>query len=319
MIASPMIMLIAALLILTGFGFSGLLVAKAQALEKRLIQRRDSVLQPHIRSQPIDIRLFARPTESKTSLKVRIASWFGIDLERPDICPVPWWVIVAGALAAAYAIATAASTLVGSYAWVSFPFVCIYTSRTLFNIFKGKRRTQLLLQFPDALMMIVRSVRVGVPVTEAIHIIAREQPFPTSVEFARLGSQLSIGEPLDKAILEMARHSDLPEYRFFATALTLQSKAGGALSGTLENLADMIRRRVAVKERAHALASEARMSIYVLTGLPILVGGSMSFLNPQYIGVLFIDPLGNKLLTAAIMCLGSGLGAMKLIVKKSVS
>ena len=82
----------------------------------------------------------------------------------------------------------------------------------------------------------------------------------------------------------MARHADMAEYRFFATALTLQSKAGGALSGTLENLADMIRRRVAVKERAHALASEARMSIYVLTGLPVVVGGGMALLNPAYIG-----------------------------------
>ena len=81
----------------------------------------------------------------------------------------------------------------------------------------------------------------------------------------------------------MAQHADLPEYRFFATALTLQSKAGGALSGTLENLADMIRKRVAVKERAHALASEARMSIYVLTGLPAVVAGGIGLLNPEYI------------------------------------
>ncbi len=61
------------------------------------------------------------------------------------------------------------------------------------------------------------------------------------------------------------------------------------------------------------------MIIYVLTGLPIVVGGAMAFLNPKYIGVLFTDPLGNKMLVAAIMLLGSGLGAMKMIVKKSVS
>jgi tight adherence protein B len=74
-----------------------------------------------------------------------------------------------------------------------------------------------------------------------------------------------------------------------------------------------------VKERAHALASEARMSIYVLTGLPILVGGALFFLNPEYIGVLITDPIGNKLLIAAIMLLGSGIASMKFIVKKSVS
>jgi tight adherence protein B len=319
MIFSPIVLSCAGLFILTGFGFSGLLVSRAQALEKRLMLRRDTVLQPHIRAQPIDIRLFARSAESNTSAKVWLASWFGIDLERPEMCPVPWWTIVAGALIAAYVEAIATSTLIGPLAWLGFPVTFIFASRIVFGYFRGKRRNKLLLQFPDALMMIVRSVRVGVPVTQAIHIIAREQPQPTSSEFARLGNQLSIGEALDSAILEMARHADLPEYRFFATALTLQSKAGGALSGTLENLADMIRRRVAVKERAHALASEARMSIYVLTGLPVVVGGGMAFLNPQYIGVLFRDPLGNKLLIAAVLLLCSGLGSMKFIVKKSVS
>ena len=81
----------------------------------------------------------------------------------------------------------------------------------------------------------------------------------------------------------------------------------------------MIRRRVAVKERAHALASEARMSIYILTGLPVVVGGGMAFLNPKYIGLLITEPHGNKLLTAAVMLLLSGLGIMQFIVKKSVS
>jgi tight adherence protein B len=202
---------------------------------------------------------------------------------------------------------------------LGFPVACILASRTVFSYFKAKRRAKLLVQFPDALMMIVRSVRVGVPVTEAIHIIAHEQPQPTSNEFARLANHLSIGEPLDKAILEMARHADVAEYRFFATALTLQNKAGGALSSTLENLADLIRRRIAVKERAHALASEARMSIYVLSGLPVVVGGGMSILNPAYIGLLFTDPLGHKLLIAAVMSLACGLGSLSLIVKKSVS
>jgi tight adherence protein B len=319
MIVSPAVLLCVALLILTGFGFSGVLVSRAQAAEKRFAERCKAVLQPHIRKQPIDIALFARPPESETSAKVWLASWFGIDLERPDISPVPWWIIVAGAVVAAQVASTGAASLFGPFAWLGFPVVCIVTSRTVFDMFKSKRRNRLLLQFPDALMMIVRSVRVGVPVTQAIHIIAREQPYPTSIEFARLASQLSIGEPLDTAILDMARHAGLAEYRFFATALTLQSKAGGALSGTLENLADMIRRRVAVKERAHALASEARMSIYVLTGLPVAVGGALALLSPQYIGVLVTDSLGNKLLVAAVMLLGSGIGAMKFIVKKSTS
>jgi tight adherence protein B len=316
---SPIMLIVTALLILTGFGFSGLLVVRAQLHEKRLQQRRERVLQRHARAQPIDISLFAHPALEESSARARVASWFGVDMERPDFCPVPWWIVVVAATVVAQVAASAAISLIGPPGWLALPVGCVIASRAAFNFFAAKRRNKLLLQFPDALMMIVRSVRVGVPVTEAIHIISREQPAPTSIEFARLASQLSIGEPLDKAIVAMARHAGLPEYRFFATAITLQSKAGGALSGTLENLAEMIRKRLAVKERAHALASEAVASIYVLTALPVAVGGGMSFLSPDYIGMLFTDPLGTKLLIAAVILLCCGLGSMKMIVKKSLS
>lgn len=314
-----MTLLAASMLILVGFGFSGWMVAQSNALEKRLIARRDDVLRQHIRIQPIDIQLFARPAAGKSDFKARAAALFGVDTERPDICPLPWWIMIGVAAIGADIAVSALSSLFGSLGWLLFPVALILFSRTIFYWFKAKRRNKLVRQFPDALMMIVRSVRVGVPVSEAMHIVAHEQPQPTAGEFTILANQLSIGEPLDKAIMGMAHHADIPDYRFFAIALTLQSKAGGALSGTLEGLADIMRKRAAVKERAHALASEARMSIYVLTGLPVLVGGGMAILNPAYIGVLITDPFGNKLLTAAVMSLLTGLGVMQLIVKKSVS
>jgi tight adherence protein B len=316
---SPMMLLVAALLILVGFGFSGVLVSRGHALEKRVIARREALLSQHLRARAIDVRLFSQAAGGKSTSLARLASLFGVDLERPEICPLPWWIVVGAAAVAAELATSAIVSLFGSMVWIALPFVWIVASRTVFSYFKSKRRTLLLVQFPDALMMIVRSVRVGVPVSEAIHIIAREQPQPTAGEFALMANQLAIGEPLDKAILAMARHADVSDYRFFAIALTLQSKAGGALSGTLENLAEMIRKRVAVKERAHALASEARMSIYVLTGLPVLVGGGMAILSPAYVGLLLTDPLGHKMLAAAVMMLLTGLGIMQLIVKKSVS
>jgi tight adherence protein B len=323
MIASPAFtpttLMVAALLILVGFGFAGLMVARDQALDKRLIKRRDDVLRQHIRAQPIDVRLFARAAGSEVSFHARVASWFGVDLDRPDICPLPWWVVVLGTAVMAEVAASAGVTMFGPIGWLGFPAGWVFASRMVFARYRSKRRNKLLIQFPDALMMIVRSVRVGVPVGESMCIVAKEQPQPTAAEFALVANQLSIGEPLDKAILAMAMHADVAEYRFFAIALTLQSKAGGALSGTLENLADMIRRRVAVKERAHALASEARMSIYVLTGLPVVVGGGLALLSPAYIGVLITEPLGNKLLTGAIGLVLTGLGVMQFIVKKSVS
>lgn len=208
---SPLLLLVVGLLILVGFGFSGILVSRAQAREKRLLLRRDSVLQRHIRAQPIDIRLFARARAVEVSFQVRIASIFGVDMDRPDICVLPWWVIVVGSGVGAEVAASAASSLMGPLSWLGLPVVWIIVSRTIFGHFSAKRRGKLLVQFPDALMMIVRAVRVGVPVTEAIHIIAHEQPQPTSGEFALVANQLSIGEPLETAILAMARHAGLPE------------------------------------------------------------------------------------------------------------
>lgn len=315
---SPAMLTVAALLILVGFGFSGMMVARANALEKRLVARREAVLRPHMRTSPIDIQLFARRAPDEAALRVRIASLFGIDPEQSDICPLPWWSVVGIAAIATYAALLGLSALAGPMAWLAFPPIWIGASRGIFSSFRGKRRAKLLIQFPDALMMIVRAVRVGVPVGEAIHIVAHEQPEPTAAEFARVADQLAIGEPMEQAITAMARHAGMAEYRFFATALTLQSKAGGALSGTLESLADMIRKRVAVKQRAHALASEARMSIYVLTGLPVCVAGGLAALDPAFISLLITDPLGNKFLIGAVMSLLTELGVMQFIVKKSV-
>ena len=144
-------LLVAGLLILIGFGFSGLLVSRSQSLEKRFRGRCETVLQPHIRAQPIDIRLFAQSAAEQTSAKVWLASWFGIDLERPDICPVPWTIIVCGALIAAWVESTAAASLLGPLVWLGFPVASIIVSRTVFDIFRSKRRVKLLLQFPDAL------------------------------------------------------------------------------------------------------------------------------------------------------------------------
>jgi tight adherence protein B len=99
----------------------------------------------------------------------------------------------------------------------------------------------------------------------------------------------------------------------------LQAQTGGGLSETLENLADVIRRRVALRARAYALASEARTSIVILCALPIVTGIVISVLNPEYIAILFTTDSGRKVLAAAVISFSVGLAAMKYIVKKSLS
>ncbi len=128
-----------------------------------------------------------------------------------------------------------------------------------------------------------------------------------------------MGVALDAAVLEMGRECGLPEYRFFGTAITLQMQTGGALSETLDNLADVIRKRAALKSRAIALASEARMMAAVLAVLPMFSGAALWVLNPDYMALLFEPGAGQMLLGGASLSLGSGLMVMRTMICRSVS
>jgi tight adherence protein B len=208
--------------------------------------------------------------------------------------------------------------VIGDAGWLALPVYDLLLTRAFLGYAAEKVSNTLLAQFPDALAMVSRSVRVGVPVTEAIRIVGREAQTPTREEFGKAADQVAIGLDLENALLEMAERNDLAEYRFFATALALQSQTGGGLTETLETLADTIRKRENARKRGHALASEARTSIYVLAVLPIVIGAMLFVVNPDYIGTLFTEPTGQKLLGIAIGMLITGLYTMQQIIKASL-
>jgi tight adherence protein B len=210
-------------------------------------------------------------------------------------------------------------SFVGPIGWVAAPAMCLLLCRGFYGWFDDRLVATLFRQFPDALAMIVRAVRVGLPMIEAIRVVARENPEPTAREFAGLVAQIAIGVPLDDALREMAERNRLPEYRFFATALSLQSQTGGGLTETLENLADTIRKRVAAKMRGHALAAEARMSSYILGALPLVTGAMLSMVNPDYMAVLFTDTSGRTLLLIAVVMLLTGAFIMRTMIRKSLT
>ena len=167
--------------------------------------------------------------------------------------------------------------------------------------------------------MIVRAVRVGIPVTEALRAVAMDAAPPTSVEFGRLHDQVGVGTPLEDGLRELSTRNRLPEYRFFATALALQSQTGGGLTETLENLAEVIRKRIGLQARGYALAAEARTSAGVLTALPIFAGLALAVLNPDYISPLFAPGSGQTLLGVTVAWLGTGIYVMRLLIRRSLS
>jgi len=304
---------------LVGLGFSGLLVSKAQERRQKGSQRIRDLVAPYRKIRVATIEVFRPATANNASLLESAASIFGFHPGKQDQYPVRWWIVLGVALIAARFVAGFAVSLAGEMAMLSMPIVWVMMCRGFFGWIVGRRRKLLIQQFPDALAMIVRSVRVGIPVLGAITAVAHEAQPPTSLEFTRLADDLSVGVALDEAATEMGVRNGLPEYRFFAIAISLQSRAGGGLSETLENLADLIRKRLELRERGHALSSEARTSALILGALPVVMGGGLGTLSPNYMSVMFTTSTGHKLLAVAILSLVCGGLTMRTIINRSLT
>jgi tight adherence protein B len=156
---------------------------------------------------------------------------------------------------------------------------------------------------PDAIDMVVRIVRAGLPAGTAIRTVGQEANPPLNAIFAEMADQIEIGVPLTEAV---GRTSDVvgnPDFRFFAVAVALQQSTGGNLTATLETLSQIIRRRRAVRLRAGAATAEVRISAIVLGSIPFFVMGALLLVAPNYLDPLFSDPRGNIILGAALFAL----------------
>jgi tight adherence protein B len=308
------------LVCLIGVSATGLLMLSEQKRDKAWAARREETVGPYLKPRTgsgpaLVLAVRAKQRNAKRPLHHTILKYFE---ERKSHYPLSLPGVVACMLGPAAVGALLATKVLGPTGWLVLPFLDILLVRIFLGWSSGKVARTLLSQFPDALAMVSRSVRVGVPLNEAVRIVGRECQTPTREEFARVADQVAIGVDLEAALLEMADRNDLSEYRFFATALALQSQTGGGLTETLETLADTIRKRENARKRGHALASEARTSIYVLAALPIVVGSMLFVINPDYVGMLFNDPTGQMLLGIAVGMLLTGLWVMQLIIKKSL-
>jgi tight adherence protein B len=306
---------------LAGLGLSALVVMRGQAVEDRVRLRVQTATTRHMRVGRVELRTVRRVQARRrmNSPTEAIAQLFGVDVARPEQYATRWWVIVLIVLVGARIVTGILVALIGAIGWFAWPLLWVFGARFVFAWMVTSRRDALFRQFPDSLAMMVRSIRAGVPMNEAIRIVARESPEPTRGEFSLVAGDLSIGVSIGDALKAMAERNGLTEYRFFATALTLQSQTGGRLGETLENLASVVRRRMAMKMRGKALASEAQTSAMILGGLPVISTGGLYFLNPKYMDVLFSDPTGRMILTGAIVSLLTGVFVMRTIIQKSLS
>jgi tight adherence protein B len=164
--------------------------------------------------------------------------------------------------------------------------------------------------FPEAIDLMVRALRAGLPITEAIVNAGQEIGDPIGVEFRGIEAGMRLGRDLDSLLWDIAKRIEVSEFRFFIIALNVQRETGGNLAETLNNLSAVLRGRRAMRAKARAMASEARASTMILGSLPILVTIILSMTSPTYIMPLFSDVRGLVLVGVAAAMLVIGIAIM---------
>lgn len=181
---------------------------------------------------------------------------------------------------------------------------------------RRRRDEALVRQMPDALDMIVRALRVGQSVDNALREAGRNIPAPLGTEIQTIYEEMSLGIPFTAALQNFeARFTRLADVKLMTTAFIIQRETGGNLTRVLSNLSDLIRDRDTLKRQVRAMTAEGRSSAVILGVLPLAVGAFFWMIRPVYVQTLFNHPIGRKMLLGAILLETAGFVVMKLITR----
>lgn len=186
------------------------------------------------------------------------------------------------------------------------------------RLVQARFRDKFLNSFPDALDLIGRAVRAGLPITEAMTLAAQEIPDPVGSEFRQTLAEMQLGVEAQDALQKTADRIRVQDFRFYVVTLALQRRTGGSLAETLGNLSAIIRARKALRLKARALSSESKMSAAVLGILPFVVGGLMYVMNHDLMSVALTDARGRFMLGIALLNVLIGIGVMAWIIRWSL-
>ena len=197
---------------------------------------------------------------------------------------------------------------VGVFAGAGIPHLVV-------NFLVNRRATQFVVKFPDAIELLVRGLRSGLPVSETLTIVASEVPGPVGEEFKLVTERIKIGKTMEDALQDTANRLDMAEFSFFCITLAIQRETGGNLAETLANLSDVLRKRAQMKLKIRAMSSESKASAYIVGSLPFIVFAMIYWVNSGYIGKFFED---DRLIVAGLGgMVWMGIGAF--IMAKMVS
>jgi len=186
--------------------------------------------------------------------------------------------------------------------------------RWLLSYLKKRRESKFLNSFPDAIDIIVRGAKAGLPLLDCLKIICTESQEPVRSEFRTIVETQAIGLPLGEACGKLYEHMPLAEANFFGIVVTIQQKAGGNLSEALGNLSRVLRDRKKMKAKIQAMSQEAKTSAAIISALPFAVIILVYLTSPNYISLLWTEPLGRVMLGASACWMFMGVMVMKKMI-----
>jgi tight adherence protein B len=227
--------------------------------------------------------------------------------------PRMFWIASAsvGAVAALLCLASGQTLIVTALAAFTVGFGL---PRWVLSFLKSRREKKFTAEFANAIDVIVRSVRSGLPTNEALRIVAREVPDPVGNEFNKLCEGLKVGVTLEQGVKKMFDSMPTAEVNFFGIVMTIQQKSGGNLSEALGNLSGVLRDRKRLSGKIKAMSSEAKASAMIIGSLPPGVMFIVYLSTPAYIELLFTEHMGNLMLAFCVFWMGMGIAVMRKMI-----
>jgi tight adherence protein B len=184
----------------------------------------------------------------------------------------------------------------------------------LLSFLKKRREVKFLDSFPDAVDIIVRGIKAGLPLLDCMKMVAVEAPEPLKSQFRSIVETQAVGMPLGEASQKLYENMPLPEANFFGIVISIQQKAGGNLAEALGNLSRVLRDRKKMKAKIRAMSQEAKASAGIIGSLPIAVMTLVYITSPKYIMILFTTPMGHLMLAGSAAWMFMGVMVMKKMI-----
>ena len=255
------------------------------------------------------------PWVNRTLINLQAALQLKRMLDQADLAITPSRLLMfsfmagmLGALAASVLTVFIPLMILAGLVTASLPILHVWYKRK-------KRFDAFLYHLPDALDLISRALSAGHAFSEALHMVSMEMPEPIATEFRKAYEEQNLGLSIKLALENLTQRIPLLDLKMCVTAILIQRETGGNLAEILEKVAYTIRERFRIMGDLKTLTTSSRMSAWLLCGLPIVVALAVTFLNPDYMSVLWKDPRGHYLIALALVMQITGMLVVRKILK----